>query len=122
MNLRRKPLYYVMSVIVPCIIQMVIILFTFFLPPDSGERIGVVITVLLVFAVYLEIISNSLPKTSTSTPALSKFYITAMAESAMSLIATCLVLIIHFKGTEKGIGPMPQWARNFFIDRLAVCF
>ena len=55
MHLRRKPLYYVNSIIAPCIIQMVIILFTFFLPPESGERIGVVITVLLVFAVYLEV-------------------------------------------------------------------
>merc|ERR1712072_944442 len=91
-NLQRKPLYYVYSVITPCIIQMVIILFTFFLPPDSGERIGVVITVLLVFAVYLEVLSGFLPKTSTATPALSTFYLTAMAESAASLIATCIVL------------------------------
>ena len=118
-NLRRKPLYYVYSVVVPCIIQMLIILFTFFLPPDSGERIGVVITVLLVFAVYLEVLSSSLPKTSNSTPALSRFYIAAMAESACSLIATCIVLIIHFKGTEKGIGPMPNWIRIYFIDGMA---
>lgn len=118
-NLRRKPLYYVYQVIVPCLIQMVIILFTFFLPPDSGERIGVVITVLLVFAVYLEVLSESLPRTSTSTPALSRFYIAAMAESAVSLIATCLVLILHFKGTSKGVGPMPNWVRRYFIDGLA---
>lgn len=118
-NLRRKPMYYVYSVVVPCIIQMVIVLFTFFLPPDSGERIGVVITVLLVFAVYLEVLSSSLPKTSTSTPALSRFYIAAMAESACSLIATCLVLIIHFKGAEKGVGPMPYWLRKYFIDGVA---
>ena len=118
-NLKRKPLYYVYSVIAPCIIQMVIILFTFFLPPDSGERIGVVITVLLVFAVYLEVLSNFLPKTSTETPALSTFYITAMAESATSLIATCVVLIIHLKGTEKGVGPLPQWIRYYMIDGMA---
>ena len=34
-------------------------------------------------------------------------------------IATCLVLIIHFKGTEKGVGPMPKWARTYFIDGMA---
>ena len=39
-TLQRKPLYYVHNLIVPCIIQMIIILFTFFLPPESGERIG----------------------------------------------------------------------------------
>lgn len=115
-HLRRKPKYYVYNIILPCIIQMIVILFTFFLPPDCGERIGVVITVLLVFAVYLEIVSSSLPKTSNSTPTLSHFYITAMAESALSLIATCFILAIHFKGAEKGVPPMPDWARTFFID------
>lgn len=119
MMLRRKPLYYFYYVVLPCIIQMMIILFTFFLPPDSGERIGVVITVLLVFAVYLEVLSNALPKSSSTTPALSRFYLAAMAESAFSIIATCFVLVIHFKGAEKGIGPMPKWVRDFFLVKLA---
>merc|ERR1712214_61039 len=39
--------------------------------------------------------------------------------SAVSLIATCIVLIIHFKGTSKGVGPMPYWMRRYFIDGLA---
>ena len=115
----RKPHYYIYYVIVPCIIQMVVILFSFFLPPDCGERIGIVITVLLVFAVYLEIVSDSLPKTSGSTPTLSHFYITSMVETVAAFIATCLVMAIHFKGTEKGIPPMPQRIRNIFIDTIA---
>lgn len=119
LKLNRKPSYYVFNVVIPCIIQMIIILFTFFLPPDSGERIGVVITVILVFAVYLEVVSSSLPKTSTTKPTLSHFYVTAMAESAFSLIATCFVLVIHFKGTEKGVPPMPAWIRRLFIDTIA---
>ena len=117
--LKRKPLYYVYNVVVPCVIQMMIILFTFFLPPDSGERIGVAITVLLVFAVYLEVLSGSLPKTSTVAPALSRFYLSAMGGSAFSIIATYFVLVIHFKGAEKGIGPMPLWVRNFFVKYIA---
>ena len=112
LKLERKPLYYIYNIVLPCVVQMVIILFTFFLPPDSGERIGVVITVLLVFAVYLEVLSSSLPKNSNSTPALSHFYITAMIESACSLIATCFVLAIHFKGAEKGVEPIPHWVRE----------
>lgn len=115
-TLQRKPLYYIYNVVIPCCVQMIIILFTFFLPPDSGERIGVVITVLLVFAVYLEVLSSSLPKTSNSTPALSHFYITAMIESACSLIATCFVLAIHFKGTDKGVESMPNWLRRYFLE------
>lgn len=99
---------------------MLIILVTFFLPPDSGERIGVAITVLLVFAVYLDVLSSALPKTSATTPAMSRFYLAAMAGSAISIIATCFVLVIHFKGAEKGIGPMPKWVKEIFLKRIAV--
>lgn len=119
MYLDRKPKYYVFNVIVPCIIQMLIVLFTFFLPPDCGERIGVVVTVLLVFAVYLEMVSGSLPKTSTSTPTLSQFYIISMAETVCAFFATSFVLAVHFKGAEKGVGPMPNWIRILFLEKIA---
>lgn len=118
--LHREPHYYFYNVVLPCIIQMLIILFTFFLPPDSGERISVAITVLLVFAVYLEVLSSNLPKTSSSAPALSRFYISAMSGSAFSIMATCFVLVIHFKGAEKGVGPMPKWVKDIFLDTLGV--
>ena len=55
LTLQRKPLYYIHNLVIPCILQMVIILSTFFLPLESGERIGVVITIILVFAVYLQV-------------------------------------------------------------------
>ena len=88
---------------------MIIVSFTFLIPPESGERIGVVITVLLVFAVYLEVISKSLPKTSSSIPALSLFYMAAMVTSSCSLLGTCAVLVVHFTGNRKGVQPVPRW-------------
>jgi hypothetical protein len=39
----------------------------FKLPPDSGEKMGFSLTVLLAYAVYLTIISDDMPSTSTST-------------------------------------------------------
>ena len=58
LTLQRKPLYYIHNLVIPCILQMVIILSTFFLPLECGERIGVVITIILVFAVYLQVSSS----------------------------------------------------------------
>lgn len=112
----RRPMHYIVNAVIPCLIQMAIILTTFFLPPESGERISVVITVLLVFAVYLEVISSSLPKTSDTISPMSLFYIASMAASSCSLLATCFVLIAHFKGAEKGIYEMPRWMSRIFID------
>lgn len=118
-TIHRKPLYYMMNVVVPCVILMAIILMSFFLPPESGERAAIVITVLLAFTVYLHLVSQSLPTTSDSSPVLSVFYITIMAESAFSLCATGVVLVIHHRGSEKGVRPLPNWVKYWFIDYLA---
>ena len=117
-KLQRKSLYYIHNLITPCVMQMVIILSTFFLPLESGERVGVVITIILVFAVYLQLLRESLPESSSSTPLLSQFFVIVMAESSCLLIATCFILNIHFKGIESNAGRVPSWARTVFFKHV----
>ena len=116
----RKSLYYLFNVLVPCIILMLIILISFYLPPDSGERVGVTITVLLAFTVFLQLVQGSLPATSTSIPLLSVFYVTIMAESGCSLLTTCIVLIIHYRGSTKGVSRLPDWVRKYVLNFLGI--
>ena len=115
----RKPLYYVFNVIVPCLVLVSTILFGFFLPPESGERISLTITILLAVAVFLQLISDTLPRNSDSIPILGLFYMVVMAESALSLIITCVVLVVHHRSSEKGATPMPRWVRKHFLGTIA---
>ncbi|XP_057311577.1 neuronal acetylcholine receptor subunit alpha-9-like isoform X2 [Hydractinia symbiolongicarpus] len=119
LNLLRKPLYYVFNVITPCLVLVTTILFGFFLPPESGERISLTITILLAVAVFLQLISDTLPRNSETIPVLAIFYMVVMTESALSLITTCIVLIIHHRSSEKGAAPMPTWVRHVFLNVLA---
>ena len=114
-SLARKPLYYLFNVLVPCIILMGIILLSFSLPPGSGERVGITITILLAFTVFLHLVQGSLPTTSTSIPLLSIFYMIVMAESGCSLLTTCVVLIVYHRGTTKGVTRLPDWVRKHFL-------
>ena len=41
--------------------------------------------------------------------------------SAFSIIVTCFVLVIHFKGSEAGVAPVPNWIKSIFLDYLADC-
>jgi len=116
--LQRKPLYYIFNVITPCLVLAVTILFGFFLPPESGERISLTITILLAVAVFLQLVSENLPRNSDSVPILAVFYMVIMAESALSLITTCTVLVFHFRATARGVERPPQWMRNFFLKRI----
>ena len=116
--LKRKPLYYIFNVITPCLVLAVTILFGFFLPPESGERISLTITILLAVAVFLQLVSDSLPRNSDSIPILAVFYMVIMTESALSLITTCTVLVFHFRASARGVERPPQWMRSFFLKKV----
>jgi hypothetical protein len=45
----------------------------FKLSPESGERVGLALTILLAYAVYLSLISESIPQTSLSASLLCTF-------------------------------------------------
>ena len=53
---------------------------------------------------------------------LAIFYMAIMAESAISLITTCVVLVIHYRSSENGAPPMPKWVRRFFLGTCARLF
>ena len=68
----RKPLYYVFNLIIPCALIATLTLIKFFLPPESGEKVGLGITVLLAMTVFLLLVADSLPSTSESIPLLGE--------------------------------------------------
>ena len=115
-TLRRKPLYHVFNVISPCLVLAATILFGFFLPPESGERISLTITIVLTVALFLQFASKSLPRNSDSTSILAIFYMVIMVECAMSLITTCVVLVFHYYSRERTSQRLPDWVRCVFFD------
>ncbi|VDH96217.1 Hypothetical predicted protein, partial [Mytilus galloprovincialis] len=68
--LERLPGNYIMSVIFPTIFTAVLTFLTFFLPLQSGGKIGYILTVLLTLAVFLTLFSGSMPTTSKHTSVL----------------------------------------------------
>ena len=70
--LRRKPMFYMINIITPCITMSLLALLVFYLPPDSGEKVSLGITVLLSFSVFLLLVAENVPKTSEFVPLLGK--------------------------------------------------
>ena len=70
--IRRKPLFFVTTLIVPCILLSLLSPLVFLLPAEADEKISLGITVLLSFTVFELSISSSMPKTSDYTPIISK--------------------------------------------------
>lgn len=71
-HLRRRFYYYLVNLVVPCSLIAVMVLLSFVLPPEAGERISLGITVLMAMAIFQELTSEKLPVESKFTPLLGK--------------------------------------------------
>ncbi|XP_077992146.1 neuronal acetylcholine receptor subunit alpha-10-like [Glandiceps talaboti] len=115
MILRRRPLYYIFNLILPCGFISVTTLMIFFLPADSGEKVGLGITVLLSLTVFLLLVAEILPPSST-VPVIGQYYAATMVLVSLSLAMTVVVLSLHHRGPESG--EVPAWTRRLILGQL----
>ena len=71
-TLKRKPLFYLYNLLFPCVVLVVTDAMVFLLPPESGEKVTLAITVLLAMMVFLTVIMQNIPTTSLVIPLLGR--------------------------------------------------
>ena len=70
--LKRKPFYFVLNIVAPTILLSFMSLSVFWLPARADEKMGLSVTILLAFTVFMLTISTVLPTSSDSTSLLGK--------------------------------------------------
>lgn len=116
-HVRRRTKYYYINLIIPCALITSLALLSFFLPPDSGERITLVISNLLAMTVFMLIVAEIMPATSEVIPLISIYFTGIMFEVALSLVATCLVLKCYYNNPS--VSEVPNWIRIVVMTWLA---
>ncbi|XP_053385793.1 acetylcholine receptor subunit beta-like [Mercenaria mercenaria] len=94
------------------------ILVTIFkLSPESGERVGLALTILLAYAVYLSLISDSIPQTSLSASLLSTYLATILLLQTIAVLLTVIYLDIYFTADDK---PVPNYllTMSSFLEKI----
>lgn len=66
--IRRRPLLYVVGLLIPSIFLMLVDVISFYLPLDSGVRIAFKISILLGYTVFRVNMTDELPATAVRTP------------------------------------------------------
>lgn len=114
-KMKRRTLFYVNNLIVPCVVLALLTATAFLFPPQTGERISLMITILLGMTVFMIVVIEAIPSTSEVTPLISTYFSVVMIEISLGLLCTCISLNIehqHPKMELKG------WTRYVLFEIL----
>jgi hypothetical protein len=98
LELRRRPTFVIVNVILPILFMGLLNVLVFFLPASSGERVSFAMTVLLAIAVFLTLVGDNMPKTSQPMSTICYFLLTNLVLSSLIMIVTVLNLNLYHKG------------------------
>ncbi|XP_038567150.1 acetylcholine receptor subunit delta-like isoform X2 [Micropterus salmoides] len=114
--IKRKPLFYIVNIIIPCVLISFLASLVYYLPADSGEKMTLSISVLLAQSVFLLLISQRLPETSMSVPLIVKYLMFIMVLVTVVVLNCVVVLNLHFRTPSTHV--MSDWTKRFFLERL----
>lgn len=112
-NMGRQSMDYFINLILPCCLISSMIFLGFILPPESGERIGLSITVLLAMTVFQQLTSEIMP--SYDFPILGQYYFAIILEIGSSVVVTTMILNFYHRTNRE----MPAWVKKVVIDWIA---
>lgn len=73
-HLKRRSFYYFFSLLIPCALIGFLAILGFTLPPESGEKLPLGVTILFSLIVFLNTISGSMPANSDAVPLLGIYF------------------------------------------------
>lgn len=117
LHLVRYQKYGMVNFILPCLLVCVLALLVFLLPPDSGEKIGLSITVLLTLVVFLEILGDETPSTPDTDPipVVASFFVCTMLMVCASCILAVLNLYFHHRNVSLQVEMGPVFRHMFLV-------
>ncbi|XP_076252716.1 neuronal acetylcholine receptor subunit alpha-10-like isoform X1 [Rhynchophorus ferrugineus] len=115
-KLKRRPLFYVFNLILPCILINGIALLVFYVPSESGEKVTLGISALLSMTVFLMTIRETLPPTE-KTPLISMYYGASICLVSFASGLSVVTLNIYHRGVRGQA--VPNVVRSIVLKRIA---
>lgn len=117
--LKRNHLYYLIKIILPFTLVSFVTLFTFLLPPQTGEKLTLNVTILLSLVIYLQLLTEYIPKSDDETPILTLFCNANFFLVFLSCIMTVYVLYLYHRPSTSYVACVPRYMKLILLDYLS---
>ncbi|XP_066201550.1 acetylcholine receptor subunit gamma [Saccopteryx leptura] len=115
--IQRKPLFYVINIIAPCVLISSIAILIYFLPAKAGgQKCTVAINVLLAQTVFLFLVAKKVPETSQAVPLISKYLTFLLAVTILIVVNAVVVLNVSLRSPHTH--SMSRRVRKVFLRLL----
>ncbi|CAC5407628.1 unnamed protein product [Mytilus coruscus] len=120
LTIKRAPLYYNIVVSCPTILFGLSNPLVFLLPVESGERVGLSITVLLSYAIFLTIVQMAVPASSNPMSLLLVFMIVTIALSGIIVAVAIYISSLYYRDPQSKMNNILKYigSRRHGIKRL----
>ncbi|CAJ1072117.1 acetylcholine receptor subunit gamma [Xyrichtys novacula] len=96
--IQRKPLFYIINIIAPCVLFSSLCLLVFYLPAKAGgQKCTMSIATLLGQTVFLFLIAKKVPETSKAVPLIGKYLMFVMSVTTMVVMNCVIVLNVSLR-------------------------
>jgi nicotinic acetylcholine receptor len=112
-TLKRKTLFYMCNLIIPCVSISFLTVLTLYLPNGSRQKIVLCINILLALTVFVLLLNDLIPPTSHVVPLIAKYLLFTAVIVTLSNLVSVVVLNVYFRSPSTH--RMPNWARYFFL-------
>uniref|UniRef100_A0A452UKH7 Cholinergic receptor nicotinic gamma subunit n=1 Tax=Ursus maritimus TaxID=29073 RepID=A0A452UKH7_URSMA len=120
--IQRKPLFYVINIIAPCVLISSVAILIYFLPAKAGgQKCTVAINVLLAQTVFLFLVAKKVPETSQAVPLISKYLTFLLAVTILIVVNAVVVLNVSLRSPHThsmARGPTRKSSLHVFLRLL----
>ncbi|XP_077986988.1 neuronal acetylcholine receptor subunit alpha-6-like [Glandiceps talaboti] len=117
LHIKRKPLYYIVNLIIPCGLVSILTMVAFYLPSNSPDKVNLSISLLLTIYVFNLLVIDLLPVTSQQSTYLTLYLLYIMSLICVSVGLTVFVSQFYTSSTDSE--PVPGWVKDLFFGRIA---
>uniref|UniRef100_UPI00398EC132 acetylcholine receptor subunit epsilon isoform X3 n=1 Tax=Pristiophorus japonicus TaxID=55135 RepID=UPI00398EC132 len=115
--IQRKPLFYIINIIAPCVLISSLVVLVYFLPAQAGgQKCTLSVSVLLAQTIFLFLIAQKIPETSLNVPLIGKYLMFAMVVS--TLIVTNCVIVLNVSLRTPNTHSMSEKVKHMFLEIL----